>query len=850
MTRATRAAPWGGFALVLALAAGDSSAQIAWDPSSLSIPTTHPRLLYTSTAELVRARGWYASHPLASTPSAIERAYVGLMTQNATLCRQAVELVLNDPDYQLESGYEGGVASDQARWIGEEVILTYDWCWSSFTATERQTLRTRWNHYVEVLNAKTWGGPGMEFNNYYTGYMRNSILWGLATWGENTVSGNDRAREFLIYGYRDRYLNGFSAVYQTLGTGGVTPEGTAYGRAQLDYLLVPGLTLRNMGEDAFARNGFAREAPLYAAYSLAPQITQGTPFGNCTQRYWLQFPFNDDERFAECGFEGVRQADFSNAMKTFAHLRPTTRLGHVASQFLGVVVGRPSPWIEAFFAGVVATEPFSTLPSDFVAHGSRSFYTRTSWTAPSRSSILLQLGQMTHVGHNHQDAGSFQWWRGGEWASRESTGYAFSGETVLGYRGVGLADVYQAVAHNTALFEGRGSIDGDDNGPDGPSQLVALRSDPDFSWAAVDLTPTYRDRGQPDPCRYDWPYAERALREFVFLRELETLLVLDRLTGSNDSQRYANDEVPCFSGFPNAGQPIRTPQMVERAVVVHGMTAFQAGGAGVWRSDAGAQRLTVRSLLPAGATIAAHNERTGAGGASIGNFRLEIVASGEATVEFLMALSAHDATTAPPTVGVADGASSRTVTVTRGADQAVVVWPKGAVSGPIQVTVNGRSVTAPAVVQTMTVDDAGPHWWPDDPSVCTPAAAPTRYYSITPCRAFDSRDTASPLPSGLPTQVNVRTRCAAIPANAVAVAANVTAVSPTAAGRLHVLPGGCFAAPTTQTVSFGAGQTRAGQAMLALANDGGGTVSVTPNLPAGGSVHVILDVNGYFAPVP
>lgn len=57
------------------------------------------------------------------------------MTQNATLCRQAVDLVLTDPDYQLESGYEGGVASDQARWIGEEVILTYDWCWSSFTTT-------------------------------------------------------------------------------------------------------------------------------------------------------------------------------------------------------------------------------------------------------------------------------------------------------------------------------------------------------------------------------------------------------------------------------------------------------------------------------------------------------------------------------------------------------------------------------------------------------------------------------------------------------------------------------------------------------------------------------------------
>jgi hypothetical protein len=834
------------------LASKTASAQIAWDPSALSVPPTHPRLLYTAAADLARARTWYAAHPLASTPDAVRRAYKGLMLGSPagdTLCRQAVDLVLTDPEYQLEAGYENGVASDRARWIGEHVILVYDWCWGSFTGTERQTLRTRWNRYLEVLNAKSWGGPGMEFNNYYLGYMRNDVLWGLATWGENTVAGVDRAREFLLHGYRDRYLNGFSVAYQASAIGGVTPEGTAYGRALLDYFLVPGLTLRNMGEDAFARNGFAREAPLYAAYSLTPQITQGTPFGNCLLRYWLQFPFNDDERFAECGFEGVRQEDFSNAMQTFAHLRPSTVLGQIASQFLTTVGGQPSPWMQAFFAGSVPPQPFSVLPADYIASGSRTFYTRTAWNAPSRSSLVLSLGSMSRVGHNHFDAGSFQWWRGGEWASRESTGYAYSGESVLGYRGNGTADVYEAIAHNGVLFEGQGAIEGA-GGPDGPSVLLGLRSDADFSWAAVDLTPAFRDRAQPDPCRYDWPYAERAIREFVFLRELETLLILDRLTGSRDSHRYADGEVECFTGFPNNGQPLREASAVERAVIVHGMSAFQAS-AGAWTSAAGAERLTVRSLLPAGASVTARNERTGPGGASIGNFRLEIVASGAATLEFLSALSAYGGAEAAPAVALTETTSEHQIAVTRGAHSATVKWAKGAVPGALEVTVGARTVLVDPVVQVMRIEDSGPVWEVEDDPACVPAADPAFYFTMAPCRAYDSRTAGAPLPAGLRAELDLRAGCPAIPPTAIAVAANATVVQPTSFGSLSFLPGGCSRSANTNTVSFAPGQTRASNAVLALAIDGDGTVAAIPNLSAGSSAHVVIDVSGYFdADVP
>ena len=75
----------------------------------------------------------------------------------------------------------------------------FDWCYDQMTANERSTLITRWNGYIETLNAKDWGGIGMEANNYYTGYMRNTIEWGIATYPRTT------APAILQYGLATRW---------------------------------------------------------------------------------------------------------------------------------------------------------------------------------------------------------------------------------------------------------------------------------------------------------------------------------------------------------------------------------------------------------------------------------------------------------------------------------------------------------------------------------------------------------------------------------------------------------------------------------------------------------------------
>jgi hypothetical protein len=82
-----------------------------------------------------------------------------------------------------------------------------------------------------------------------------------------------------------------------------------------------------------------------------------------------------------------------------------------------------------------------------------------------------------------------------------------------------------------------------------------------------------------------------------------------------------------------------------------------------------------------------------------------------------------------------------------------------------------------------------------------------------------------------------------IPSDAKTVSGNVTVVGPLAPGQLRIYPGNTVIPPTS-VINFRAGRTRANNAMLLLATDGARTIGVKND--AAGSVHLIVDVNGYF----
>lgn len=119
------------------------------------------------------------------------------------------------------------------------------------------------------------------------------------------------------------------------------------------------------------------------------------------------------------------------------------------------------------------------------------------------------------------------------------------------------------------------------------------------------------------------------------------------------------------------------------------------------------------------------------------------------------------------------------------------------------------------------------------------------FFTLPPCRLFDSRDPGlGPLPSGVEQSVDTYGICG-IPPTAKAVSVNVTVTQPNGGGFVTLYPGH-LAPPGTSTINFSAGQTRANNAIMFLALDDSGTLGVVPVVAGGGAVHVIVDVNGYF----
>jgi len=128
-------------------------------------------------------------------------------------------------------------------------------------------------------------------------------------------------------------------------------------------------------------------------------------------------------------------------------------------------------------------------------------------------------------------------------------------------------------------------------------------------------------------------------------------------------------------------------------------------------------------------------------------------------------------------------------------------------------------------------------------------AAPTgtSYYTVSPCRVLDSRVTTGPW-GGQPlgaqqerTATVVGGACG-IPATAKALSFNLTATAATVGGHVRVYPAGT-PRPGTSSLNFAAGQTRANNGILSLG--AAGDLAFFSG-QASGSVHIILDVSGYF----
>jgi hypothetical protein len=130
-------------------------------------------------------------------------------------------------------------------------------------------------------------------------------------------------------------------------------------------------------------------------------------------------------------------------------------------------------------------------------------------------------------------------------------------------------------------------------------------------------------------------------------------------------------------------------------------------------------------------------------------------------------------------------------------------------------------------------------------AVLVSAPTPLDFYTVEPCRVIDTRF-GSPLGAGAAKIVSLVDACG-VPANARAVAVNVTVPGPAVSGSVNIYPGN-YPMMGTSTINFSAGKTIANNAILPLATDGAGTVAALASFSGGGTVDLVIDVAGYYAP--
>jgi hypothetical protein len=118
------------------------------------------------------------------------------------------------------------------------------------------------------------------------------------------------------------------------------------------------------------------------------------------------------------------------------------------------------------------------------------------------------------------------------------------------------------------------------------------------------------------------------------------------------------------------------------------------------------------------------------------------------------------------------------------------------------------------------------------------------FYTIDPCRAVDTRtsDTGPALFSNGTRTFLLRGPCVLPFPAPRAASVNITVTSATSAGNLRLFAGGS-PVPLVSNINYSAGQTRANNAIVPLGKHG--TLGVRCD-QLGGSVHLLVDVNGYF----
>jgi hypothetical protein len=686
------------FAVVVSSSAGSTTSNAATLTivlaviDGINLPASHPRLFW-SAAKLAQAQQWWTGHsytPNYANPNLFDPYDTLLaceLANNQTWCDAQINWAVN---LSASNCYQSS-GCDPMRIYGEAVMLTYDWLYAQMTAAQRTTIINNWNTWQNYPDTNdSWGNTGMPSSVDFAGGLRTDFSLGVATFGDNPA-----AQSFIDYALNNRW----AAVLNFASPAGVAPlgakgygmpaqESSQHGQYFLNYHAVPLATSALLGRDLWQESTAFKAGVLQTIYNTlpSPTISRGLYDG------WT---WSDDENWRAAtglyGGGGMQSRYYGDFMMAAAQEFPSTAVGKVARQWINTVNPVIAPMWRAIDPGG-SGQGFSTLPLDYYASGPLFAYWRSNWNT-NASSLFLQMGQTFGVGHTHFDEGNFQWFRGGSYLIRETPSYY---TTVAGYDSVGTVDVSSGYAHNIPLIGGLpGSVD---SCTDSNAIVRRMESQSAYAYLDADISGTYTNNiCDPGRTERENIYAQHVEREFIFFRDIEVLLILDRLQADSASR--------------------------SKTFVSHCETSPISIDAAHYICVDGSQQASYSVLLPSNPALVAVNESANAAtcAPSECQYRLEVndkIPIG-AQSYFLVAIQGLNAGATALTPAVQDNGASWTVTLDV---NHVVTLNKGMVSAGGSITISGANTNLRADAQTMTITDDGPVW---APASTTAPIAPT-----------------------------------------------------------------------------------------------------------------------------
>jgi hypothetical protein len=611
--------------------------------------------------------------------------------------------------------------------------------------SQRDSFIQKFTIWAQGIQQQSWGGTqngGMKMSNYYWGNMRNEFEIGVITYGDNGSGPGSAPDNLIDNALVNRWTNQIVANAGANGSlsGGIPQEGMEYGAAQFQYMIIPFFSAKDMGRDLILETPFMKQLLYWALYSTTPSktlIKDVTP--NITE-YFIS-TWSDDEITASGGGILWARAYIEDGMNTMAQLfatnSPSTNLGPYARQYLNTLgisiplnldpyaTGTRAYYVSNFLQ---AADPggsagsYSSLPLDYYATGYQAGIWKKAWDTSS-SFVFYQFSKPADsvVGHAHSDFGNFDIWRNGRYLSRKTISYnnIIAGEPNINAN-ANQSDVVSSLQNNVIAFTNIAL--GQDSNPSytmpsirlGDPVVTRLESNADYGYVASDLTNVYKwDAGHSS---FDTGVVGSVVREMIYIRSLETLVVFDRVVTANQTH----------------GGSLTAAQVVTSALHHYEVAPVQDGGASDynhWTSTNGTQVLRQTVLIPAGLTASNArliDEASCAGCDAVGQMRLDIDNSGVATRYHLSVLQARDTSGTNHAVGFTDSNSGDptlgtfTITTTpSGGSATTIVFNKGASSSGGTIAVAGGSTQSPrSDVQGITYTDNGPVWSiPVTPSV-------------------------------------------------------------------------------------------------------------------------------------